>query len=66
MIFNEIYSAAGRYRHTDIFTRKPGEEDKKGLNWKSIRDELLRGLAFHLPLFLLLLISWAVYHFLLS
>lgn len=64
--FNEIYASAGHYKHTDIFTRKPGEEEKKGLNWKGIRDELLRGLAFHFPLFLLLLISWAVYHFLLS
>lgn len=64
--FNEIYAGAGHYRHTDIFKHKPGEEKKQGMSWRKVGEELLRGLAFHLPLFLLILMSWLVYHNLLD
>lgn len=59
--FNEIYAVGHKYLHTDIFRYKPGVEEKPGINWRGLRDELLRGLAFHLPLFLLLLATWIVY-----
>ena len=62
--FNEVYAAGGTYRHTDVLRHKPGGEEKEGIHWKDIRDELLKGLAFHLPLFLLLLLTWGIYHLL--
>lgn len=60
--FNEAYACGKKYKHTTIFHSKPGEEEQKEqFGMKAIREELLRGLAFHLPLFLLLLITWGVY-----
>lgn len=60
--FHEAYTCGREYKHTAIFHNKPGEEEEKEqFGMKSIREELLRGLAFHLPLFLLLLITWGVY-----
>ena len=59
--FNEVFTGGHKYVHTDIFRHKPGVEEKPGFNWAAARDELLRGLAFHLPLFLLLLATWVVY-----
>ncbi len=61
--FNEAYALGKRFRHTRVFLNKPGEEAHQGLSWRNIRDELARGLAFHLPLFLLLLATWLIYHF---
>ncbi len=60
--FNEAYTLGRRFRHTQVFLHKPGEEGRHGLTWKKMGEELARGLAFHLPLFLLLLISWLIYH----
>lgn len=59
--FNEVYVDGHKYLHTDIFRHKPGVEEKQGFNWTAAREELLRGLAFHLPLFLLLLVTWLIY-----
>lgn len=59
--FNEAYVDGHKYLHTDTFLHKPGEEEEKGLSWKVIREQMARGLAFHLPLFLLLLLTWLVY-----
>ena len=59
--FNEVYVDGHKYLHTDIFRHKPGVEEKQGFNWAAARGELLRGLAFHLPLFLLLLVTWLIY-----
>lgn len=59
--FNEAYAMKSKFLHTDVFKHKPGVEVKEHLNWKSIREQLLKGLAFHLPLFLLLLITWLIY-----
>ncbi|MCQ2372205.1 MAG: hypothetical protein MJ058_09185 [Akkermansia sp.] len=59
--FNEVFTGGHKYVHTDIFRHKPGVEEKPGFNWAAARDELLRGLAFHLPLFLLLLATWIIY-----
>ncbi len=64
--FNEAYALGRQFRHTDVFLHKPGEEEREGLTWRHIGEELARGLAFHLPLFLLLLISWLVCHFFLA
>lgn len=60
--FHEAYACGKEYRHTTIFYNKPGEEEQKEkFGMKVLQEELLRGLAFHLPLFLLLLITWGVY-----
>ncbi len=61
--FNEAYALGRQFRHTTVFRHKPGEEDRRGLTWRRMGEELARGLAFHLPLFLLLLASWLIYHF---
>lgn len=58
--FEEAYSGPGRYRHTDIFRHKPGVEERQGIDWAGIRNQLVKGFYFHLPLFLLLLITWGV------
>jgi hypothetical protein len=59
--FHEAYACGKEYRHTTIFQHKPGEEEKKRFSMKTIKEEMLKGLAFHLPLFLLILISWFIY-----
>ncbi len=64
--FNEAYTLGRQFRHTDVFLHKPGEEERRGLGMAHIGEELARGLAFHLPLFLLLLASWLIYHFLIA
>lgn len=58
--FEEAYTGPGRYRHTDIFRHKPGVEERQGIDWRGIRKQLVKGFYFHLPLFLLLLITWGV------
>ncbi len=64
--FNEAYALGRQFRHTSVFLHKPGEENRTGLTWKRLGEELARGLAFHLPLFLLLLTSWLIFHYLLA
>ncbi|MBR5214546.1 MAG: hypothetical protein IKV92_09830 [Akkermansia sp.] len=60
--FHEAYACGREYRHTSVFQNKPGEEEaKEKFGAKHLREEMLRGLAFHLPLFLLLLITWGIY-----
>lgn len=59
--FHEAYIGATHYRHTDLFLDKPGEERKSAFHWSILRVELAKGLAFHLPLFLLLLLTWLIY-----
>ena len=60
--FHEAYACGREYRHTTVFRNKPGEEEQKEkFGMKHLREEMLRGLAFHLPLFLLLLITWGIY-----
>ena len=59
--FEEAYASAPRYRHTDIFRYKPGVEGRQGINWDGLRTQLAHGFFFHLPLFILLLISWGIY-----
>ncbi|MDO5449322.1 MAG: hypothetical protein Q4F30_00370 [Akkermansia sp.] len=59
--FHEIYIGGHKYHHTDIFMHKPGAEERQGLDWAAIKEQLLKGLAFHLPLFLLMLITWIIY-----
>ncbi len=58
--FDEAYSIGRNFRHTRVFLHKPGEEPVDGVTWKKLGREMLRGLAFHLPLFLLLLVTWIV------
>ena len=58
--FEEAYSGPARYRHTDIFRYKPGISGRRGINWEGIGKQLSDGFYFHLPLFLLLLITWGV------
>ncbi len=59
--FEEAYSGAPHYRHTQIFRHKPGAAPHQGADWASIRTQLLHGLFFHLPLFFLLLLTWGAY-----
>lgn len=59
--FHEAYACGKEYRHTTVFQHKPGEEEKKRFSMKTIKEEMLKGLAFHLPLFILILTSWLIY-----
>ncbi len=61
--FNEAYALGRRFRHTKVFLHKPGDEQHEGLTWRRMGEELARGLAFHLPLFLLLLATWLIFHY---
>lgn len=60
---NEAYFLGKKMRHTAIFQSKPGAVEKEGMDWKTIFGELSRGFFFHIPLFLLLLATWAVWYF---
>lgn len=59
--FHEAYYGASHYRHTDIFLHKPGEEERARFNLKTIGEHMAKGFAFHLPLFVLLLLTWLAY-----
>ncbi|MBR5886738.1 MAG: hypothetical protein IKZ07_00855 [Akkermansia sp.] len=59
--FNEAYAYGRKYRHTDVLLNRPGETAERPFKWKSLKQDMARGLAFHLPLFLLILISWLTY-----
>lgn len=59
--FEEAYAGPPRYRHTEIFRYKPGIEERRGIDWAGIRSKTAQGFFFHLPLFLLLLITWGAY-----
>ena len=59
--FDEAYSMGQNFRHTRTFLHKPGSTEKRGLSREVIKEHLAKGLAFHLPLFILLLITWLVY-----
>lgn len=59
--FEEAYAGAPRYRHTRIFRQKPGIDERTRLDWGQLSDQLLKGFFFHLPLFLLILLSWGLY-----
>ena len=59
--FEEAYIAPARYRHSDVFRYKPGIDARQGINWAELRTKAAQGFFFHLPLFILLLITWGVY-----
>lgn len=59
--FNEAYVGGHHYRHTDIMRYKPGSDEERRFSPGVLGRQLLKGLAFHLPLFLLLLLSWLIY-----
>ncbi len=59
--FIEAYAYGRKYRHTDVLVNRPGESNTHRLTWTKLKEEMARGLAFHLPLFILILISWIVY-----
>lgn len=59
--FKEAYAGAPRYRHTRIFRQKPGVDATQRVDWQQLGDQLLKGFFFHLPLFLLLLLTWSIY-----
>ena len=58
--FEEAYAMPGRYRHTDAFRYKPGSDERQGIDWADLKIRAAQGFFFHLPLFLLLLITWGV------
>ncbi len=59
--FEEAYSGPARYRHTEVFRYKPGVEERRGIDWATLRARSAQGFFFHLPLFVLLLLSWGAY-----
>ena len=59
--FEEAYNMGRRFIHTDTFRHKPGAAERCGLSWAALKEQLAKGLAFHLPLFILLIITWRVY-----
>lgn len=59
---NEAYFLGKKMRHTTIFQSKPGEVEKDGFDWAEILREFSRGFFFHLPLFMLLLLTWLVWY----
>lgn len=59
--FNEAYVGGNHYRHTDIMRHKPGSDEERRFSPAVLGRQFLKGLAFHLPLFLLLIISWLIY-----
>lgn len=59
--FEEAYSMGLNMRHTQTFRHKPGAIEREGLSRSIIWEHMLKGLAFHLPLFVLLLITWLIY-----
>lgn len=59
--FEEAYAVPARYRHTEIFRYKPGIEERRGIDWGTLRSKMTQGFFFHLPLFLLILVTWGVY-----
>lgn len=59
--FEEAYSMGKTFRHTQTFHHKPGATEREKLGWGAVKEYLVKGLAFHLPLFILLLITWLVY-----
>lgn len=59
--FNEAFRGGHKYLHTDVFRFKPGEPETPVFGWKLLREQFLKGLAFHFPLFFLLLITWFIY-----
>lgn len=59
--FCEAYAYGSKYRHTDVLLNRPGETTETRPTWKNLKAEMARGLAFHLPLFVLILISWITY-----
>ena len=59
--FEEAYSMGQHFRHTQTFRHKPGGVDREGLSWELVKTHFVKGLVFHLPLFVLLLITWLVY-----
>lgn len=63
--FEEAYAGAPRYRHTEIFKHKPGTDDQYRPNWKNLRNKLALGFFFHLPLFILIFLSWGIHQLIL-
>lgn len=59
--FNEAYSMGRRFRHTDIFRHKPGVKTDREPLGKTMLHFMVKGFSFHLPLFILLLITWLIY-----
>lgn len=58
---SEFYDMGRKMQHTDIFRYRPGSADDNKLSPRKLCREFARGLAFHLPLFVLLLLTWGVY-----
>ncbi|MDO5472780.1 MAG: hypothetical protein Q4F35_05545 [Akkermansia sp.] len=59
--FSEAYALGHKYHHTDIMRTKPGESAPERLTWARLKEEMTKGFFYHLPLFLLILISWVIY-----
>lgn len=60
--FDEAYSSGHHFCHTQIFLHKPGSDTPPHrFNMTDFKEQFLKGIAFHLPLFVLLLITWLIY-----
>ncbi len=59
---NEAYLADKHFQHTRVFDLHPSENKRWGLSWSKLQDELVRGLFFHLPLCILILILFIAWY----
>ncbi len=59
---NEAYAGTRRYRFTKIFDTDPMATRRWGIDWTQLRAEVLRGLFFHLPLFVLLVMGFGLWY----
>lgn len=60
---NEAYHLGKNMRHSQVFHHSLQEEESKLLSCKQMLAELARGFFFHLPLFLLLLITALIWYY---
>ena len=45
----------------EAYAGAPGAENRPQLDWDTLKTQLSQGFFFHLPLFILLLLTWGVY-----
>lgn len=59
--YEEAYAMKSRFRHSDVLRHRPRSGDEgTGLTGKELMATFTKGLVFHLPLFVLLLITWLI------
>ncbi len=59
---NEAYAGVRRYHFTKIFDVDPLATRRWGINWTQLQAEILRGVFFHLPLLVLLVMGFGLWY----